>query len=77
MFLLATSSSMGDYFIVDNIWEPREYFKGQYVKRMRKHLLRMDIIEMVEWTDYDICIFKTFWISIFQRKVRKWLASRL
>ena len=26
-----------------------------------------------EKDDYDICIFKTFWLSIFQRKVRRLL----
>lgn len=71
MYLLATSFNNGMYDLVDNIWEPQEFFNDEHVDRMNQHLLRMDIIEMVEKGEYDICIFKTFWLSIFQRIIRR------
>jgi hypothetical protein len=73
MYLLATSFQRKDYYIVDNIWNPDEFYTNQNLKRVKRHSLRVDIIDMVEKDDYDICIFKTFWLSIFQRKVRRLL----
>jgi hypothetical protein len=70
MYLLATSFQNEKYHLVDNIWNPEEFYNNEYVKRMNQHSLRIDVIDMVEKGEYDICIFKTFWISIFQRKVR-------
>jgi hypothetical protein len=73
MYVLATSFEHEKYHIVDNIWNPEEFYTNQHRKRMRRHSLRLDIIDMVEKDNYDICIFKTFWLSIFQRKVRRLL----
>ena len=68
--MLATSFENENYHLVDNIWNPEEFYNNEYVKRMNKHSLQFNIIDMVENGEYDICIFKTFWISIFQRKVK-------
>ena len=68
--MLATSFENENYHLVDNIWNPEEFYNNEYVKRMNKHSLQFNIIDMVEKGEYDICIFKTFWISIFQRKVK-------
>lgn len=73
MYLLATSFEKENYHLVDNIWNPDEFYKNKHVKRLNTYLLRLDIIDMVEQGNYDICIFKTFWLSIFQRKVRRLL----
>ena len=73
MYVLATSFEGEKYHVVDNIWNPEEFYTNQHVKRMHRHSLRLDIIDMVEKENYDICIFKTFWVSIFQRKVRRLL----
>jgi NAD-specific glutamate dehydrogenase len=74
MFTLATCFPRDNYYLVDVEWDPNEYFNGHYTKRMRRHSLRMEIITMAEHNEYHIAIFKTFWISIFQRKIKKWLA---
>ena len=71
MYVLASSFQRKEYHIVDNIWNPDEFYTNQHLKRIKRHGLRLDIIDMVEKDDYDICIFKTFWLSIFQRKVRR------
>jgi hypothetical protein len=68
--MLATSFQNEKYHLVDNIWNPDEFYNNEHVKRMHTHSLRFDVIDMIEKDEYDICIFKTFWISIFQRKVR-------
>jgi hypothetical protein len=73
MYLLATSFQNEKYHLVDNIWNADEFYNNEHVRRMIKHSMRLDVIDMVEKEEYDICIFKTFWISIFQRKVRKLL----
>ena len=73
MFTLATCFLQDGLYLADVEWEAWEYFQGAYTKRMRKHSLRMEIVEIVEWKEYHICIFKTFWISILQRKIKKWL----
>ena len=77
MYVLATSFENEKYHVVDNIWNPEEFYTNQHVKRMRRHSLRLDIIDMVEKENYDICIFKTVWLSIFQRKVRRLLFRNL
>ena len=76
MYLLATSFQNEKYHLVDNIWNADEFYNNEHVTRMIKHSMRLDVIDMVEKEEYDICIFKTFWISIFQRKVRKLLHKR-
>ena len=73
MFFIATTKLIGDDYMVDVIWDPYEYFHDDYVKRKICRSLHLNIIEMI----HDSCILKTFWISIFQRKVKKWLTSRL
>lgn len=77
MYVLATSFQNEKYHLVDNIWNAEEFYNNEHVSRMRRHALRLDVIEMVEKGEYDICIFKTFWLSIFQRKVRLVLRSLL
>jgi|688.fasta_scaffold265204_3 hypothetical protein len=76
MYLLATSFQNEKYHLVDNIWNADEFYNNEHVTRMIKHSMRLDVIDMVEKEEYDICIFKTFWISIFQRKVKKLLHKR-
>ena len=75
MFTLATCFLQDGLYLADVEWDAWEYFHDSYKKRMRKHSLRMEIVEIVEWKEYQICIFKTFWISIFQRKIKKWLST--
>jgi hypothetical protein len=71
MYLLATSFYNGYYHLVDNIWEPTEFYNDEYTDRARRHSLQFNIIDMVEKGEYDICIFKTCWLSIFQRILKK------
>ena len=73
MYLLATSFYDGKYNLVDNVWSSSEFYNNEHKSRMRRHSLRMDIIEMVTIGEYDVCIMKTFWLAVFQRR---WLRLR-
>jgi hypothetical protein len=76
MYLLATSFQNDQYHLLDNIWNTKEFFKNKYLNRMTKYSLHFNIIELAEKGEYTICILKTFWLSIFQRKVRRRLLLR-
>jgi hypothetical protein len=73
MYVLATSFQNEKYHLLDNIWNSKEFFKNKHINRMNKYALDFNIVEISEKGDYTICILKTCWLSIFQRKVRRLL----
>ena len=44
MYMLATSFENEKYNLVDNIWNPEEFYNNEYVKRMNKHSLKFNIV---------------------------------
>ena len=63
-------SPMEGQFIVDNTWTPEELYSGQMTRYATRHGLRIEIARVIEGY-YVTCSLTTFWLRIFQRKIRR------
>jgi hypothetical protein len=81
MYFLATSSlypvsakhGPAGHHVVDYLWTRREFKKG--ARRAAKLGLDFNIVQVVEFGDYTTCVFKTVYLRLFQRRVKRVLAA--
>ena len=81
MYFLASSSlypvhakqGPAGHHVVDYLWTRREFKKG--LQRATKLGLDFNIVQVVEFGDYTTCVFKTIFLRLFQRRVKRVLAA--
>lgn len=77
MYFLATSTlypvaaahGPAGHHVVDYIWTRREFKKAS--ARAARHSLDFNIVQVVEVGVYTTCVFKTVFLRLFQRRLKK------
>ena len=71
LYPVAASSGPAGHHVVDYIWTRREFKKA--ARRAQKHSLDFNIVQMVDVGPYTTCVFKTVYLRLFQRRVKRHL----
>ena len=63
-------SPMNGQFIVEYTWTAEEFYSGKMQRYAARHNLRMEIARVIDGY-YVTCTPTTFWLRIFQRRIRR------
>lgn len=74
LYPVAAASGPAGHHVVDYLWTCRE--RKRAMRRAAKHGLDFNIVQVVDVGPYTTCVFKTVYLRLFQRRVRRRLRCK-